>query len=163
VATVGEHQRKAFEEFGELVAELLKLAALLVFGALLAPALFAGIGWRGWVFAILALVVARPLALWVSFLRSGLGMREQAAAMWFGPKGFASVVYGLLVLSSGIAAADIIAGLVAVTIVLSIVAHSSTDVLVARSFEDESMPAWRDRLHAARQRLRRDRPGDVKP
>jgi NhaP-type Na+/H+ or K+/H+ antiporter len=122
VATVGEHQRNAFEEFGELVAELLKLAALLVFGALLTPALFAGVGWRGWVFAILALVVARPLALWVSFLRSGLGMREQAAAMWFGPKGFASVVYGLLVLSSGIAAADIIAGLVAVTIVLSIVA-----------------------------------------
>jgi NhaP-type Na+/H+ or K+/H+ antiporter len=163
VATVGEHQRNAFEEFGELVAELLKLAALLVFGALLTPALFAGVGWRGWVFAILALVVARPLALWVSFLRSGLGMREQAAAMWFGPKGFASVVYGLLVLSSGIAAADIIAGLVAVTIVLSIVAHSSTDVLVARSFEDESMPAWRDRLHAARQRLRRDRPGNLEP
>jgi hypothetical protein len=47
---------------------------------------------------------------------------------------------------------------VAVTIVLSIVAHSSTDVLVARTFEEESMPAWRDRLYAARLRLRRDRP-----
>jgi NhaP-type Na+/H+ or K+/H+ antiporter len=158
VATVGQHQREAFEQFGELVSELLKLAALLVFGALLTPDLFAGVGWRGWLFAVLALVVARPVALWLSFLGSKLGMREQAAAMWFGPKGFASVVYGLLVLSSGIAAADTIVGLVAVTIVLSIVAHSSTDVLVARTFEDAPMPAWRERLQAARDRLRRDRP-----
>ena len=64
----------------------------------LAPAFFADIAWTGWVFAVLALVVARPVALWISFLRSGLGLREQFAAMWFGPKGFASVVYGLLVL-----------------------------------------------------------------
>ena len=84
-------------------------------------------------FAVLAIFVARPVALWVSFLRSGLGMREQAAAMWFGPKGFASVVYGLLVLESGIAAADEIFHLVALTIVLSILLHSSTDVVVARA------------------------------
>jgi sodium/hydrogen antiporter len=32
--------------------------------------------------------------------------------MWFGPKGFASVVYGLLVLNSGIPAADESANLV---------------------------------------------------
>jgi NhaP-type Na+/H+ or K+/H+ antiporter len=158
VSTVGQQQREAFEEFGELVAELLKLAALLVFGALLTPALFADVGWPGWLFAVLALVVARPVALWISFLRSNLSMREQAAVMWFGPKGFASVVYGLFVLSSGIGAADTIVGLVAVTIVLSIVAHSSTDVLVARTFEEGEMPAWRDRFDAARRRLRRDRP-----
>ena len=59
VATVGPAQREAFEHFGELVAEILKLAALLVFGALLAPAFFADIAWTGWVFAVLALV-ARP-------------------------------------------------------------------------------------------------------
>jgi sodium/hydrogen antiporter len=155
VATVGAAQREAFEHFGELVAEILKLAALLVFGALLAPAFFADIPWTGWVFAVLALVVARPIALWSSFLGAGLGMREQFAAMWFGPKGFASVVYGLLVLASGIAAADELFHLVALTIVLSILAHSSTDVLIARTFDDDHLPAWRDRLHSARRRLRR--------
>jgi NhaP-type Na+/H+ or K+/H+ antiporter len=82
-------------------------------------------------------------------------MREQFAAMWFGPKGFASVVYGLLVLASGIAAADELFHLVALTIVLSILAHSSTDVLIARTFDDDHLPAWRDRLHSARRRLRR--------
>jgi len=136
VATFGPGQRAAFEHFGELIAESLKLAALLVFGALISLEFLGEISWQGWVFALIALVVARPLALAVSFLRSGLGAREQFAAMWFGPKGFASVVYGLIVLESGIPAADEIFHLVALTIVLSILAHSSTDVVVARSFTE---------------------------
>ncbi|MFB4313883.1 cation:proton antiporter [Actinomadura sp. 21ATH] len=143
VATIGDRHRKAFEEFGGLVAELLKLAALLVFGALLTPAFLGEVGAAGWVFAVLALIVARPVAIWISFLRSGLTAREQGAVMWFGPKGFASVVYGLLVLESGIGAADQIFHLVAATIVLSILAHSSTDIVVARGFDDErEVPAW---------------------
>ena len=143
VATFGPRQRAAFEHFGENVAELFKLAALLVFGALISPAFLGEISWPGWLFAVLAIFVARPIALWISFLRSGLDMREQAAAMWFGPKGFASVVYGLLVMESGIAAADEIFHLVALTIVLSILLHSSTDVVVARAFDDEAdVPHW---------------------
>jgi NhaP-type Na+/H+ or K+/H+ antiporter len=136
VATFGPRQREAFEEFGELIAEGLKLAALLVFGALISVSFLAEISWQGWLFALVALLVARPAALAVSFLRSGLGAREQLAAMWFGPKGFASVVYGLLVLESGIPVADEVFHLVALTIVLSILAHSSTDIVVARSFEN---------------------------
>lgn len=156
VATFGPRQRAAFEHFGELVAELLKLAALLVFGALISLEFLGEISWTGWVFALLAIFVARPVALWVSFLRSGLGMREQAAAMWFGPKGFASVVYGLLVLESGIAEADLIFHLVALTIVISIVLHSSTDVVVARAFDDEAdTPKWHGLLRRSNRSGRR--------
>ena len=125
VATFGPRQRAAFEHFGENIAELFKLAALLVFGALISVGFLRQVPWTGWLFALLALIVARPLALWLSFLRSKLPAREQLAAMWFGPKGFASVVYGLLVLDSGVPAAGEIFHLVALTIVLSIVAHSS--------------------------------------
>lgn len=143
VASFGPRQRAAFEHFGENVAELLKLAALLVFGALISWPFLADIDWTGWVFAVLAIVVARPVALALSFLRSGLGLREQLAAMWFGPKGFASVVYGLLVLESQIPAANEVFHLVALTIVLSILAHSSTDIVVARAFDDQrEAPAW---------------------
>ncbi|MBO4269439.1 cation:proton antiporter [Microbispora triticiradicis] len=157
VATFGERQRESFEHFGELIAELFKLAALLVFGALVSPALLGSVGWTGWVFAILALVVARPVAIWVSFLGSRLGVREQAAAAWFGPKGFASVVYGLIVLGSGIAASQQVFQLVAVTIVASILLHSSTDILVARWFDEErEVPAW----HGAARRLHGRMRGD---
>jgi sodium/hydrogen antiporter len=135
VATAGRELRHEFEQFGELITELIKLAAIMVFGALITPAfLFGEIPLAGWVFAVLAIVAARPAALFVSFLGSKLAMREQLAAMWFGPKGFASVVYGLIVLESGIGPADQIFHLTALVIVLSILAHSSTDVLVAKQF-----------------------------
>jgi len=143
VATMGEGQRESFELFGELIAELLKLFALLVFGALISVQFLSEIPWTGWVFAVLALVVARPLALAPCFLGTGLSVREQAAAMWFGPKGFASVVYGLIVLNSPLVAADEIYHLVALTIVVSILAHSSTDVVVARWFDEPGeAPHW---------------------
>ncbi|WP_010205419.1 cation:proton antiporter [Salinibacterium sp. PAMC 21357] len=143
VATVGQKEREEFEEFGEIISELLKLLALMVFGALLSFKFLGEIAWTGWLFAILALIVARPAALFVSFLGSGLSMREQVAAMWFGPKGFASVVYVLVVVSADIPAGDLIFHLVALTIALSIIAHSSTDVVVARSFsEPGETPAW---------------------
>lgn len=141
IATFGPHQRVAFQHFGENVAELLKLAALLVFGALISVEFLGEISWPGWVFAVLAIVVARPAALAIAFFRSGMHPRERVAAMWFGPKGFASVVYGLLVLNSGIDAADLVFHLVALTIVISILAHSSTDVLVANAFDDTRRPA----------------------
>lgn len=141
VATAGPGFRKEFEQFGELVSELLKLAAILVFGALITPTfLFHEITWSGWAFAVLAIVAARPLALFISFLGTRLPAKEQLAAMWFGPKGFASVVYGLLVLQSGISHANELFHLIALVIVLSILAHSSTDVLVAKQFPGPAPP-----------------------
>ena len=147
VATVGQRQKETFEEFGELIAEVLKLAALLVFGCLITPAMVVHIGVVGWVFAMLSIFVARPVPVLVSFIGSRLTMREQLAAAWFGPKGFASVVYGLLVLNSDIPASEQIFDLVAITVVLSIVLHSSTDIIVARSFDEEhETPAWHHRV-----------------
>lgn len=156
VASRGHEFVREFHQFGELISELLKLAAILVFGALITPSfLFEEISLAGWLFAVAVIVVPRPLALLVSFLGSRLNRREQLAAMWFGPKGFASVVYGLLVLESDIGAADELFHLTALVIVLSILAHSSTDVLVARQFhdpeqddEDESGDQEREAPHA---------------
>ncbi|HQZ33987.1 MAG TPA: hypothetical protein PK020_06155, partial [Ilumatobacteraceae bacterium] len=117
------------------VAELLKLAALLVFGALISPRFLGEIPFSGYVFAALALFVARPVSLAFALVGSTLHVRERIAAAWFGPKGFASVVYGLLILRSGVAARSELFHLVALVVVASIIAHSSTDVVVARWFE----------------------------
>ncbi len=138
VATAGPEVRQAFQQFGELVAELLKLAALLVFGALISPRFLAEIPLSGYFFALLTLIAVRPIALSLSLIRSQLGWRERVAAAWFGPKGFASVVFGLLILKESHAGrmdlerADHLFHLVAICIAGSIIAHSSTDVLVAR-------------------------------
>ena len=132
VATISPEARDAFHRFGELVTELLKLGALLAFGALVTPSLLGSAGVGGWLFAFSVIVLARPVALAISLHRSRLGWREQVSAAWFGPKGFASVVYGLMVLESGGPTADRIFVLTVIAVAISIVAHSSSDVLVAR-------------------------------
>jgi sodium/hydrogen antiporter len=135
LATVAPQAHEAFEQFGDLVAELLKLAALLVFGALLTPDLLHRVPIGAWAVAVLALVLVRPVALLVSLYRTHLTRREIAAVAWFGPKGFASVVYGLLALEAGLDVSQPVFDLVAVCIALSIAVHSSTDVPVARMFD----------------------------
>ncbi len=140
VATMSPAIHEAFHQFGELVAELLKLGALLVFGALISPSFLGAIGVRGYAFAALALFAARPVALGIALLRSKLDRRERLAAAWFGPKGFASVVYGLLILEAHVDLSNEMFHLVALVVTASILAHSSTDVVVARSFEPGSSP-----------------------
>ncbi len=140
VATMSPAIRTAFHEFGELVAELLKLGALLLFGALMSPQFLSEIPLSGYLFAVLALVLARPVALAFALWSSTLTRREWVAAAWFGPKGFASVVYGLVVLESGIDAADELFHLIALVIALSILAHASTDVTVSRWFHQDRPP-----------------------
>jgi NhaP-type Na+/H+ or K+/H+ antiporter len=137
VASVSPAARSSFHQFGELVAELFKLAALLVFGALLAPHVWGSVGVGGYAFAVLLLVLVRPASLILALLRTGLDRTEWAAAAWFGPKGFASVTYGLLILHSDAAKRTSMFELVAVTIAISVVAHSTTDVVVARWFNKE--------------------------
>ena len=140
IASVGPEVRDTFHRFGELLAELLKLAALLVFGALISPKLLAAVPLAGYLFVLLGLVAVRPLALTVSLARSELDWRERFAAAWFGPKGFASVVFGLLILKRAQVGrfdperADLLFSLIALSIVGSILAHSSTDVVVAKWF-----------------------------
>lgn len=140
VATIAPEVRETFHHFGELVAELLKLAALLVFGALVSPRFLGEIAPVGYLFAFLAIVVVRPVALLISLVRSPLDWEERLTAGWFGPKGFASVVFGLLILNKAkvsdldISRADHLFHLIALCITGSIIAHSSTDILVARWF-----------------------------
>jgi sodium/hydrogen antiporter len=137
VATVGPEVRREFHGFGDTITELLKLAALLVFGALMSPQLFAEIPLGGYLFALLALVVVRPAAIGLALLGSRIERREWVAAAWFGPKGFASVVYGLLILTAAVPGGEEMFQLIALVVVASILAHSSTDVLVARWFRGE--------------------------
>lgn len=137
IATVSPETRDQFSVFGERLTELLKLAALFVFGGLISPAFLHGISWSGYLFTALVLLVARFVALGIALFGSALSWRERIVAGWFGPKGFASVVYGLLILQSDLTNKDRLFSLVAIVVVCSIIIHSSTDVLFARWFRKE--------------------------
>ncbi|MFJ6484574.1 cation:proton antiporter [Streptomyces sp. NPDC091682] len=139
LASVSPEAKTVFEPLGEMLAELAKFAALLVFGALLTPALFGDLSVGGYAAVVLAIVLIRPASLLVSLLGARIERREKLVAAWFGPKGFASVVYGLLVLQAGIPQGEQAYTLIAVCIAFSIIAHSSTDVPIARLFDVEDL------------------------
>ncbi|GHF78244.1 cation:proton antiporter [Streptomyces filamentosus] len=139
LAAVAPESHKAFEPLGEALAELAKFAALLVFGALLTPQLFGDLSWGGYAAAVLAIVLIRPGSLLLSLWGTRIDRREKLVAAWFGPKGFASVVYGLLVLQAGIPQGQEAYTLIAVCIAFSIIAHSSTDVPIARLFHVDDL------------------------
>ena len=134
IASAMPEVRDAFIEFGDYAAEIVKLLALFVFGALISPALLADVNGWGYLFAVLTLVVARPVAVETALIGSKLPWEERATAAWFGPKGFASVLYGLLVLEGGHPDSAHLFHIIVVAISLSIIAHSSTDVPIARWF-----------------------------
>jgi NhaP-type Na+/H+ or K+/H+ antiporter len=139
VGSIRDPGTEGATELDESIAELLKLAALLVFGAILSPDFIAGFSVGDYVFVVAALVLARAIAL----AGTRPTRRERLAAAWFGPKGFASVVCALLVLHAGLAAGDEIFHLAGVVVALSIIAHSSTDLVVARWFESREDDADR--------------------
>lgn len=144
VATFSQAVRNAFQQFGELITELLKLAALLTFGALIAPRLFVPIPAREYIFVLLAVFVMRIPAVWISLLGTGLGNRDKLAVGWFGPKGFASVVYGIMIFNLGSPPAQHAAHLVALAVTASIIVYSSTDILVGRWFQRRARAAEAD-------------------
>ncbi|GAA2540809.1 cation:proton antiporter [Streptomyces levis] len=139
LVAVSPEAKEAFERLGEALAELAKFAALLVFGALLTPQLFGDLSLGGYAAVVLAIVLIRPSSMLISLIGTHFNRREKLTAAWFGPKGFASVVYGLLVLQSGIPHAGEAYTLIAVCIAFSIIAHSSTDVPIARMFDVEDL------------------------
>jgi NhaP-type Na+/H+ or K+/H+ antiporter len=138
LASMDHVAAQRFEPFGELLSECTKFAALLLFGALIAPERLSQFSWRAWLLAVIAILIVRPVSLLLALIRTQLPSRERLAAAWFGPKGFASVVYGLLVVQAGIPRADAVFQLVAITIVLSVMAHSTTDVPVAKKLRIDS-------------------------
>ncbi|CAN5313993.1 cation:proton antiporter [soil metagenome] len=134
IASAAPQMRDAFIEYGEFIGEIVKLLAIFVFGALISPSVLGDVSPLGYLFAVLILVIARPVAVEIALIGSKLPWEERATAAWFGPKGFASVLYGLLVLESGSPDAPHLFHLIVVAISISIIAHSSTDVPIAGYF-----------------------------
>ena len=141
LARVGPETAKSFQKLGEQTAELIKLAALLIFGSLISIEGIRTVEPAGLLFVLLALVAVRPAALALALMRTGLSWREWVTVAWFGPKGFATVLFSLLILRTGMPGARPVFRLLALVAAASIVAHSSTDVPIARWFRKQEAEA----------------------
>ena len=137
IASLESDATEVFGRTGERISELLQGAALLAFASLLDADLFTTAGVTGFVLAVLVITVTRPVPVFAVLLGSELSVRQQLSVAWFGPKGFASVAYAVIVAFADVDDGVKVLALTAATVLVSAAAHSSTDLLIARKLADE--------------------------
>jgi sodium/hydrogen antiporter len=138
--------RESFANRAEEVVEIVKLAIFAVFGSLLTiHGLFAD-GWAAVGVVAGALLLARPLAIWIALAGTRLSRVAKAFMAWFGPKGVSTMAFSLLILSRQVEGAVRIFDLAALTVVFSVTLHGLTDTpgirwIAAREPADEPVAA----------------------
>ena len=125
-------------EFGEDAGELLSLLTFLVFGAVFVGPAADAISWQVAGYALLSLTAVRMVAIALSLV--GMRLRRSTVGLlgWFGPRGPASVVFGLEVLEladeGSFAAGEELFGIAALVVVASVVLHGVTARPLAGSY-----------------------------
>jgi NhaP-type Na+/H+ or K+/H+ antiporter len=134
-----------FVVFSENVSSILQVLTFFAFGGLIVATGFHGSIALLIVFIAFALLVARPVAISLSFLRVDLPKPHRAFIAWFGPKGVAGILFAELVLNSDVGQANAIFETAAFVILASIVVHGLTDTLgttwIERRIQAEAEPA----------------------
>jgi len=123
---------EGFVEFAENASAILQVLTFFVFGGLIYATGFHHSIPPLVVFVVFALFLARPVAVLLSFLRTGIPQSEKLFMAWFGPKGVASMLFALFVLKSDVGSNDLIFDTAAIAIIASIVAHGLTDTIGAQ-------------------------------
>jgi NhaP-type Na+/H+ or K+/H+ antiporter len=121
-----------FVEFAENASAILQVLTFFVFGGLIYATGFHHSVPPLVVFVAFALLIARPVAVLLSFLRTGIPRSEKLFMAWFGPKGVASMLFALFVLKSDVGNNSLIFDTAAIAIIASIVAHGLTDTVGAQ-------------------------------
>ena len=130
-------------EFDTQAGKLLSLVVWFLFGAAMVPTLDETT-WETAVFAILALTVLRMLPVALVLWGTGFSRSTVAFVGWFGPRGLASIVFGLLAFDSleGSAARGVLVT-VTLTVLLSVVAHGVSAAPLSRRYGEHvaALPA----------------------
>jgi sodium/hydrogen antiporter len=123
---------QGFVEFAENASAILQVLTFFVFGGLIVATGFDHSVPPLVVFVLFALLVARPVAVVLSFVRTRIPRPEKLFMAWFGPKGVASMLFALFVLKSKVDDGGLIFDVAAIAIITSIVAHGLTDTVGAK-------------------------------
>jgi len=111
----------------EQSGELLNATTFLVFGAVLLGPALAELDWRIAAYAALSLTLVRMLPVLLALTGTGLRAVTVVFLGWFGPRGLASIVFGLLVLEeSALPERSQLLTTVTLTVALSVVLHGLT-------------------------------------
>lgn len=157
-----EHMSELTEDAGQLGMSV----AFVVFGALLVWPALDDVTMAIAVCVIGLLTVARIVPMWVATRGTGLRLPTVAFIGWFGPRGLASVLFGLVLLAEGeVADRDELFTVIALVVFASVVLHGMTAApgaaLYGRWYNTHpDRPHLREDGSAAALRLRGERPSN---
>jgi NhaP-type Na+/H+ or K+/H+ antiporter len=120
-----EHGLRA-TAFTEETGNLLTAVTWIGFGAVAVRSVWPDVTWRVLAYAALSLTVVRMIPVALAFAGTGARRPTTAFVGWFGPRGLASVVFGLIALEHGIPNAETVLTTVVVTVALSVLLHGLT-------------------------------------
>lgn len=124
---VTRHRLAESADYTETTGTLLSLFVWTIFGAVfVVPAALLAFDWRVVGYAVLSLTLIRMLPVALALI--GVRFRRDTVGVmgWFGPRGLASVIFGLMAFDALTAAskeAELLASVVTWTILLSVLAH----------------------------------------
>jgi sodium/hydrogen antiporter len=130
----GEESQERTTEFAEDLGGLLAALSFLVFGAVLLGPALENLDWRVITYAVLSLTVVRMVPVALSLGGSGLRLPTVAYIGWFGPRGLASIVFGLLVVEEHVPGVHLLGQVVSVTVGLSVLLHGLSAVVFANRY-----------------------------
>lgn len=107
----------------EGTGDTLALITWVVFGAVVIERVLPYIGWTMVLYAVLSLTIIRMLPVYVVLRGMGLRADEKLFIGWFGPRGLASIVFGVIVFDEKLPGGATLTAVVVCTILMSIVAH----------------------------------------
>jgi sodium/hydrogen antiporter len=127
--TIASDREAATTEVTETLGGAASAVTFLLFGATIVPIMLEGLSWQPVAFAVLALTIVRMLPVAIALLGTRAKMPTVAFVGWFGPRGLASIVFGVLILQAEpIPGLDLVLATISMTIVLSVYAHGVSAV-----------------------------------
>jgi NhaP-type Na+/H+ or K+/H+ antiporter len=122
-------------DFAADEGELLTLVTFLLFGVAVVGRAFDTFSWATVAYVAASLTVVRLVPVAISLIGAGLRLPTILFIGWFGPRGLASILFGVFLLEeSGVPINNSIFSVVVLTVLVSVVAHGATAPVLSRRY-----------------------------
>ncbi len=132
---MGNHgfiHKRSLVRFHDGLAWLMQISMFLVLGLLVFPSRLAGIAGTGILVTAFLMLAARPAAVFLTLIGSGMSFREQAMVAWVGLRGAVPIILATFPLLAGIPQADMIFNIVFFVVLASALLQGTSIPRVAR-------------------------------
>lgn len=135
--------KRSLTRFHDGLAWLMQIAMFLTLGLQVFPAQLVPVAGTGLLLALFLMVVARPVAVFLTLAFSALSLREKTMVAWVGLRGAVPIILATFPLLAGISQATMMFNLVFFIVLTSVLLQGTSIPLVARWLKVEAPLARR--------------------